>query len=573
MIKQEPLQAERFIEIFQEEAKHLSDFFYDLPQKSSDLGELDNINSANHWVDVKNEIRRHKSPRTLSQLADVHLIRGSLDNAKKYYQKVIDSDKTFISAYEKIILISFKQKKFEEVDFYYNELLMATNRRTDILHEYVLFKLFYFKNDSGVVDESLSEILSILEDEKDNFIVYNTCGFIFLNFKDDPKEAIKYFKKSIDINPLYAYSLNNVGVCLTKDNKLKEAEKYFRSAIKCDDIFGGAYANLAGVFLKKDNPSKAIEILENASLIDVELPKEWQHKMGGLLIELNRIKRAIKWYEDRVIVEPKNNILYNNLGYCYLIKGDISESKRFFSKSVRLFNEKISVGASLIKGDFLAFYNTGRIYLEERKMESVKKIFKKIRLHNSEDAFAEYLEGAVFLYEKKYKKAKKCFEKSFKKDAGIPDIYPSLSFIYESIEKDYKAAISCLKISISKGFDNDLVLNNLSYAYIKNGDLKEAEKILDLYKNDFSPILFTNKGLLSFKKGDIKKGDIYYEKAISGLPGHLKELARQHWYYEKAQVLAESGKNEDAKRFVDMANALPESYLTLEIVEFSETLE
>lgn len=62
-------------------------------------------------------------------------------------------------------------------------------------------------------------------------------GNIFAKFKSDVPTAMKYYDQALVANPSDNITMNNIGANLMQQNKLEEAKKYFREALKIDDKY------------------------------------------------------------------------------------------------------------------------------------------------------------------------------------------------------------------------------------------------------------------------------------------------------------------------------------------------
>lgn len=564
-----------FAELSKEDIEVVLNSEFDMNKNLAYFNMLNSVNLSfinNQWNEAKANIKRWENPRTLVQLGDAHLMKGHLEKARNFYSRALNMDEELLGVYEKLILIFLKQKKKNEADAVYKKLIKVSNNRPDFLHKYVLFRLFSFPKDKEVIDESIEYIDHALKLEKNNFYFYNTKGFIFLNFKNNLEEAKKQFKHALRINSNFSHSLNNLGVCYIRENNLEKAKEYFKLAIKNDNSYITAYENLAWSFIKNKELKDALDFLNMSLQKGVGMSDGWRHQVGLLLIDLDKIKEAIEWYNKKIKEEPDNNLLYNNIGFCYLKLGNLKIAKEHFRIAINIFRKKIrGVDGADVKG-IVAFYNMGRVYADMKDLSGMERIVKELKKYSPGNAFALYLKGYISIIENNFEEAKRLFLEALKINENIPDVYPNLAFIYEALDRDYESAINYLEKALSKGFYNDLIMNNLAYAYLKSGKMKEAEELLNMYKKNIPAVIFTNKGLFSFLKGNRIKGDHYYKKAIKRFPEEKKPLVRQHWYYETANFLLRENNIKEAKKFLEKAKKMPESYLNSDIEKLEKEL-
>ncbi len=73
----------------------------------------------------------------LLQLGDVHLIKKDYYRARRIFSDIIKIKNDFYAAYEKLILVNLILNQFDEVEKIYKRYIQISNRRNDILHNYV----------------------------------------------------------------------------------------------------------------------------------------------------------------------------------------------------------------------------------------------------------------------------------------------------------------------------------------------------------------------------------------------------------------------------------------------------
>jgi tetratricopeptide (TPR) repeat protein len=549
-------------EVSREKTESVFGFKEDFARKRDIFDTISQSNNliALQWEEAKKNIKQFKNSRTLEQLGDVHFIKKNLTRAKKYYLQAIEKNNSLLAVYEKIIFILIVEKNIEEADNYHRMLLKITSRRSDYLHRYILFKLF-FLNKKYTREESFGDIKEVLEKNPNDYTALNTFGFLYLQERNF-KEGNLYFKEALKINPEFIYSLNNSGVCYQKQGKLEKAKSYYKMAIKKDPMYSAPYENLSNYYISINKLKNALDILTEATSKSVALSNIWQHQIGWLNIKLFNYDDAIKWYEERVKLEPENDLLYNNLGYCYIQIGKLKKGANCLKYAINIFKKKIKKGLLCTDKELLAFYNLGRIAVLDGKIENIKKIYNEILLYSPKDAFADYLRGSENRLTGKYDEAKRLYLDSLKKRTDIPEVYLDLSFVLESIYEDYSSAITLLEQAIGMNFNTLLITNNLIYAYIENNDFSKAEKLLSLFKKEVPPIIYTNKGLLAFRKNnDIEKGNYYYERAIKGLPDDNKILAKQYWFSEKCKYYIKNKDEAAAKKYLLFLRKHKDTYL------------
>ncbi len=557
--------------------------FFKVPQDSSTKSQLSR-NFRNNFIrqrlkDLNAKYKKNKSITVTLQLADTYLL--SFDRYKKaikLYLEALVLNPDLISIYQKIILAYTMHNLYDKAEEYYQKLLSLTNERSDLLHQYALFKIRTFnkkKNFNSQIDDALNILNKIIESESDNFHVLNSLGFIILNLKNDIELARNYFLRALKLNPNYLDSINNLGVCHLKSNEFDEAENSFKKAIELEQYnYPEAYQNLATLYIIRENFVLALQILKKAKENGVMISDSSDHNYGWMLLKNSFFDEAIEWYSDKVQIEPKNNFLYNNLGFCYRKKGLNYEAEKNFLKATNIAKERAQISGQIELRSMLAFYNLGRLAVDRGDVVLIESTANDILTFNPEDAFGKYLLGARAIIREEYNIATAYYKQALEVNNKLAEVYPDLSFIYECIFQDYDAAIQLLEQALSLNLKRPLIDNNLSYAYIKSGNLKDAKMLLDQYNEDESiPSILATKGMLSFRMGDLKEGVRLYEKAIVQFPQSLQDLAHQIYLYEKALAHFNQNKYSESFALLTQAKRLrKDSYMSKDINSLIDTL-
>lgn len=121
-------------------------------------------------------------------------------------------------------------------------------------------------------EEALKYYLQALKLDPDYFNALYSAGFIYYG-RGDYTRARKYFGQAINSargkSPRNeAMAASAYGSCFHKEGKFKEAEKWFRAAVRKDPSLAEAHANLINLYLAQDRreeAKKAIEIAQKAA--------------------------------------------------------------------------------------------------------------------------------------------------------------------------------------------------------------------------------------------------------------------------------------------------------------------
>lgn len=530
-------------------------------QTWSDLTTKFLTNIRNNVVDQIKTL--DNNPRLLLQLGEIHLAKKNYSRARKIFNNIIQIKNDFYPAYERLILSNLLLNEYSEVDDIYRKYISVTNQRIEVVHNYVLFRIFYkgIKDDTNI-KTCLSMLQEILDKKADYYPALNTFGFILLNTGkiDESKE---YFEEVLKHNEYFLDALNNLGVYYMRKSELVTAEKYFDKVLSINKNFVAAHENKIQIILQRKEFSKAKRYVIDLEKTNIALPIKWKATIAYILLNQKQVHDAIELYQDYIKQIPDNPFILNNLGFSYFIINDYTEAYKHLQYACSILKSRGQLGKSPI-----ALRNFGRVLLAQKNYDELKMVIDEIFYYFPNDPFGFYLAAAILISRRQFGKAKQLLYKALATQPPIDEIYCDLGFILASIERNYKEAIEIMNIAVDKGISSDLTINNLAYSLVKYGRLNEAERIFRLIKNFANPVFFATKGMIMIRKGFLKKGESLYKKAISNLSDkYNKTVARQILNVEKATYYIERNNSDRAMPYLKEAQRLGRTYVNQEITE------
>ena len=497
---------------------------------------------------VKEYVHPSQNPRALMELGDIHAIRGEIHAAINCYKNAIALDSSLILGYKKIIPLLLNLRRVDEADRFFSRLVGATNQHVDYVQDYSLFQMSQFPTDLERIKRVRHHLQALVEHNPKHAALLNTYGIVLLMWFDDIDQARDQFLRVLKFDDHNIHANNNFGLCCLYRGNNDEAKSYFEKAISIDPNYVPGYENLAANELSLGHNDEALTILTKALANGIHLTVPWQHNLGWLLILRGDYQKAKPIYVELSRAEPSNNLVLNNLGYCEERTGDQDAAKKVYSAAVMAFREhqKSGVDEAYRKASLNAYYNLGRVLNGERDNNLTDQIGKEIIHLDGPNARGYYFRGAAAIREKKFVFAKAELEKAFDLKPDFVDPYIDLGFYYESIEHNYDKAVYVLQTADEKGLQHPLVANNLAYAYIKQGSLDKAQRILQTKLEH--PALLATRGLFQMHKGNVKEGNDLYKKAIDTLKSErAKDEAKQAWHYELADYYRNQGMVQQAE--------------------------
>lgn len=203
--------------------------------------------------------------------------------------------------------------------------------------------LSLFKNREYLIAEK--KCFNLIKKIKPNYEIFNIYAVILfeLNKYD---EAIKYWKKTTELNPQYHFGYNNLGNVFLKKKNFKEALDCYDKAIKVKPDYYEAHYNKGHVFteikdfknavksfdkvieikddyipalkainqfhIKENKFSKALNLLEKLIIYEPDNDNLYVQK-AEVLLEMKKYEEAIEYYEMAYKMDPTNQLLIGNI--------------------------------------------------------------------------------------------------------------------------------------------------------------------------------------------------------------------------------------------------------------------
>jgi tetratricopeptide (TPR) repeat protein len=159
-------------------------------------------------------------------------------------------------------------------------------------------------------------------------------------------QAIEIFERLLEIDPRHAIALNNLGAALSKLNLYKDAEKYFRAAIKQRPDFADAYSNLGVGFRSRGNIDESEKSLRSA-LRSNPTHVEARTNLGLTLILLNRIREAKAQFSKVLKSRPRSAQALFGMGQSAYLEGRFDESEKFLRRALQVSPKMPAAWAAL----------------------------------------------------------------------------------------------------------------------------------------------------------------------------------------------------------------------------------
>lgn len=147
-----------------------------------------------------------------------------------------------------------------------------------------------------------------------NYVAYNSFGDVLMD-KGQLDDAIKYYRKAVELRPGYAQAQSNLGNLLLRKGQTDEALSHLEKALK----FAEGFNNVASGYMQKGKIEEAITYYQRAIEIDPNYA-EAHNNLGVALLQNGRIEEAITHYQEAIHLKPNSAEFQCNLGNAWTRK-------------------------------------------------------------------------------------------------------------------------------------------------------------------------------------------------------------------------------------------------------------
>ncbi|MFQ5722102.1 MAG: tetratricopeptide repeat protein [Candidatus Aminicenantales bacterium] len=189
-----------------------------------------------------------------------------------------------------------------------------------------------FYLNAGNVDQAIKYFNKSLSLDPNYYLALNGLGLAY-SMKGKFSESEKYFLKCLAINPNFSEARNNLGMVYQEMGLVNKAEQQFRLAAS-DKNYNSRelpYYNLARLYFAQDKLEEAINYVELALRLDSSMAMAYNLK-GIILEKQNKLDEAIANYEKGIKIIPDDLYLNFNLAVAYFKNKELAKAKSLFEK-------------------------------------------------------------------------------------------------------------------------------------------------------------------------------------------------------------------------------------------------
>ncbi|MCR4395499.1 MAG: tetratricopeptide repeat protein [Candidatus Saccharicenans sp.] len=190
--------------------------------------------------------------------------------------------------------------------------------------------LFYLNNNN--LDEAIKYFNKSLSLDPKNHLAWNALG-LAQSIKGNFEASVQAFRKALEANPQFTEARNNLGTIYFELGQYDKAEAEYRQALLDPNYTSRElpYYNLARLFFVQEKYDEAYDNVQKA--IQVKNRFAMAHNLRGLILEkTGDLEEAVVAFEQAVKIVPEDTTFLFNLARAQYDTGQYRKSKENFEK-------------------------------------------------------------------------------------------------------------------------------------------------------------------------------------------------------------------------------------------------
>jgi len=268
------------------------------------------------------------NPALYNTLGNLYFRQNKLEPAKKAYEAAYELAPNFVSACNNLANIHMVWNEFEIAEKYYQIAIRLNENFPDTHYNYATLLARQNKMDQAI--EELQETLRIMPKHAR---ALGQLGHIYLGKEDYPK-AVDYFQRSLHIRQDYINIHFGLGQAFFKLQKFEKAITAFQEVLNLNEKYLNVNYFIATAHLYLNQRKEALQYYLRQ--LEIEPDAQSYYNVGVILMDQERHKEAIDYFNQAIHANPNAAENYINLGAIYLKMNQVQQALTCYEKALTL---------------------------------------------------------------------------------------------------------------------------------------------------------------------------------------------------------------------------------------------
>ncbi|MBA7652495.1 Photosystem I assembly protein Ycf3 [subsurface metagenome] len=477
----------------------------------------------------------------LNNIGMAYLSKGDIGIATMYFTKALEVKKDFRPSRTNIAKAYIMQGKFDEALAIYSDDEKRWPKDSSIL-----MNIAHVYLDQGKLDAAKDMLDRILSFDSDNAAAYHNRGTILV-INRKLSEAMADFRKALSINVRSTATYNALGICYMLQKNYQRAIKYFTISLNIDKFKVATLRNLATAYQSTGDFAKAADLMEKHLLThsmdaDARSIAAFSYlKMKDYRRTLQHLEYLRQNWQQLLLDETERARILNNIGVTRAYMQKFVQAIEMYQRSIEMCIEPNMV---------IPYSNLIKLYLTQGRLKDAEALIDEYISREPSDYLPLIILAAYYYDHDDYVRSQELLAMVLKNDEENMDALILLSCIYSEAFEDLDRALDLSKRAYELQPSKRIAANNLAYAYLRKGHLREAKDIL--YRMQWQKDYFfayATKGLLRVTEGNVREGTRLYDEAEKlAKKTEWKRLVRQKKHIELGRYYLTIGEKDKAER-------------------------
>ncbi len=217
------------------------------------------------------------------------------------------------------------------------------------------------------------------------------------------------------------------GVAFFQHGFLQEAERAFQRVIEAKPGDADAFYNLGTLYLRRNDPEKSKQNLEQALKLRTNYPEAWNN-LGMVAAQQGNNEEAIKNFQHSLELRPNYGTALLNLGNLYRRQGDFTQARTFLQRAYESAPSDPEVS-----------YSLGMLYARNNDAGSAEQYLRNALKLRPDYSDAMNNLGVLLVQQQRYSEAEANFNACIQAAPNFNQAYLNLARLYVVLSEKEKA--------------------------------------------------------------------------------------------------------------------------------------